>query len=135
MRGLIIKLLGTAISFYLTAMLIGGFRLTKSWETYFLASLVFLLLNFTIKPLLKLLFLPINLLTLGLFHWFINVIVLYLFDILYQGVTITAYDFPGYTSRLLSLPAGHISLFWTLVLSSVLISLFYSLYESVFKTD
>lgn len=133
MRKLIFRLIGTALSFYLTSQLIGGFQLQPTIQTYFTASILFILINTLIKPIIKLLLLPINLLTLGLFSWLVNVLVLYLFDFIYPGIHITAYDFPGYTSPLLSLPPQHLSLFWVLVLSSFFISLFYSLYQTIFK--
>lgn len=133
MRKFIVKLIGTALSFYLTARFLAGFYLTPNWQTYLTASFLFILINALVKPILNLIFLPINLITLGLFHWLINVTVLYLFDLLYDGITITSYNFPGYTSPFISLPPTHLSLFWVLVLSSFLISLFYSLYETIFK--
>lgn len=132
MRTLIAKILGTALSFYLTAELVKGFVIERSWQAFLLASFVFILVNAVVKPIVKLLFLPINLLTLGLFHWLVNVIVLYLFDLLYSGLSISAYQFTGYSSNLLNLAPAQLSLFWVLVISSIAISLFYSIYEMLF---
>lgn len=134
MRSLIFKLLGTGLSLYVTDRLIDGFSIDTTWQALLLASVVFLIVNTIIKPIIKILLLPINLLTLGLFHWLINVIVLYIFDLLYTGVSIEAYQFEGYSSSLLSLPPMYFSLFWVLVLSSITISLFYSIYEMIFRT-
>lgn len=134
MRSLIFKLLGTGLSLYITDRLIDGFTIETTWQALLLASVVFLLVNVIIKPIIKILLLPINLITLGLFHWLINVIVLYIFDFLYTGVTIEAYQFAGFSSNLLSLPPMYFSLFWVLVLSSITISIFYSLYEMIFHT-
>ena len=133
MRKFIVRLLGTAIAFYLTNLLVDGFQIQPNFNTYLVASLVFLLINAILKPIIKLILLPINLITLGLFYWLINVIVLYIFDLLYDGVTITAYQFPGFHSSILNLPPMYLSLFWTLVISSFLISFFYSIYETIFK--
>lgn len=135
MRKLIIHIIGTGLSFYLTNLFIAGFTIHNTWQGLLIASVIFILINTLIKPIIKLLFLPINLLTLGLFHWLINVIVLYVFDLLYEGVTISAYQFNGYTSNLISLPSMYLSLFWVLVLSSFTISLFYSLYETIFSNS
>lgn len=132
MRSVIVRILGTALAFYVTAYLIGGFRIEPTWQAYLLASFIFVILNWTAGPVIKLLLLPINLLTLGLFRWLTNVIVLYIFDTLYGGITISAYRFPGMSTPLLSLPAGDINLFWTLVLSSLSISIAYSAITAVF---
>lgn len=131
MRKLLIRVFGTALSFYITAKLVGGFLLEPSWLTYLMASLVFVLVNWVVSPIVKLLLLPINLLTLGLFRWVASIIVLYVFDLLYGGVTIQAYQFPGFQSGILAIPPGNVSLFWTLVLSSLTISLSYSLVSTL----
>ena len=133
MKKLIVRLLGTTLSFYITNFLVIGFHIEPNLTTYLVASLVFILINTILKPIIKLILLPINLITLGLFYWLINVIVLYIFDFLYDGVTITAYQFPGFHSSTFNLPPMHLSLFWTLVISSFLISFFYSIYEIIFR--
>lgn len=135
MRSLIIRVLGTALSFFVTSYLIAGFQIEPSWQAYLIASLVFVILNAVVGPLVKLLLLPINLLTLGLFRWLSSVIVLYLFDLLYTGISISAYRFSGFTSGLLSLPPLDLSLFWALVLSSFTISLTYSLFSSLLSSE
>lgn len=135
MRKLLIRILATASSLYVTSSLIGGFVLASSWESYLIASIIFILLNAIAAPIIKLLLLPINLLTLGLLRWLSNVIVLYLFDTIYTGLTISAYQFPGYKSSLIALPSAWISLFWTLVISSFIMSLTYSIFSTLFHTD
>lgn len=135
MRKLIINLLATAISLFVTAYLIQGFRIDPNWSTYLVASIVFLLLNAIVAPVVKLLLLPLNLLTLGLFRWVTSVLMLYVFDLLYGGVTISAYRFPGYESSLLRLPAGDLNLFWTLVLCSLTMSVTYGLVTSLLHTE
>ena len=135
MRKLILRILGTSLAFYLTSHLVSGFQLSQSWKSYFLASIIFILFNLVASPIIKILLLPINLLTLGLFRWITNVLVLYIFDLFYTGLTVSAYDFPGYTSSLLSLPSLHLSLFWVLVISSFLIALTFSVFNSLFSSE
>ncbi|PIR99232.1 hypothetical protein COT87_00660 [Candidatus Collierbacteria bacterium CG10_big_fil_rev_8_21_14_0_10_44_9] len=126
MRKIIFKVLSTAIAFYITQYLLSGVHIQNTWESYLIASLVFVIFNFILSPIIKLLLLPINLLTLGLFRWFTNVLVLYLFDLVYDGINITSFTYSGYTSSFISLPAGHLGLFWVLVLASFIMSLTYS---------
>ena len=135
MHTLITRILATTISLFSASYFIAGFQINNSWQSYLMAGLVFIIFNAIASPIIKLLLLPINLLPLGLLRWLTNVLVLYLFDILYTGVTISGYDFPGLTSNVISLSPRHLSLFWTLVLSSFVISLTYSLVSSLFHTD
>jgi|GEM_PF-2333858 len=58
----------------------------NSWLALLLASFVLALLNATLRPVLQLLFLPMNLITLGIFGWLINGLVLGLSVFLVPGV-------------------------------------------------
>lgn len=69
--GLIIRFLASVFAVLLAAYLIPGFVV----ENFYIASIVAVLLgllNFTIKPVLMLLTLPLNIVTLGLFSFVIN---------------------------------------------------------------
>ena len=68
-----------------------------------LASIIILVLNRTVKPLLIWLTLPITALTLGLFYPFINVLILKLTDfILYNHFNISGYIMPFVIAILIS---------------------------------
>lgn len=71
----IITLLINAFVLILASKIFKGFYVS-SFLYAILTSLVIYILDYTIKPLLKLFFLPITLLTTGLFYPFINVIIL-----------------------------------------------------------
>lgn len=135
MRKIIVSILATALSFYVAQYFLSGIHLDNSWVSYLIASLVFVIFNFVLGPIIKLLLLPINLLTLGLFRWLSNVLVLYLFDLVYDGISISSFSYGAISSPLLSLPAGHLSLFWVLVLASFLMSLTYSLVNALLSGD
>jgi len=135
MRTLLVKMLSTMASFYLVQILIAGVRLDPSWQAYLSATLVFLLFNLLVAPVIRLLLLPINLLTLGLFGWIANVITLYLFDIFSNSITISPYQFPGYSSSLIALPPAYLSLFWVLVLTSLTLTLINNLITYLLRSE
>lgn len=58
------------------------------WVTLLIVSVVLALLNATLKPILQLLFLPLNIITLGIFGWIINGIVLGLALFIVPGVSL-----------------------------------------------
>ena len=134
MRKIIINILATASSFFVAQYFLSGIHLDTTWSAYLVASLVFVIFNFVLSPIIKLLLLPINLLTLGLFRWLSNVLVLYLFDLVYDGISITGFEFAGYNSSIISLPPGYFGLFWVLVLASFIMSLTYSFITTLFVT-
>ncbi len=94
----------------------GGF-----WSLAWIA-LIFLLVETFLKPLAKLLLLPINLITLGTFRWVINVLVLYLVTRITPELTVIGFYFKGFTYQGFTIPAMNISLVWTFILASFFIS-------------
>lgn len=135
MRTLIVKLASTMVSFYFVQFLIAGVRLDPTWQAYLSATLVFWLFNLLVAPIIRLLLLPINLLTLGLFGWIANVLTLYLFDIFSNSITISAYQFTGFSSSLLALPPTYLSLFWVLLLTSLTLTLFNNLITFLLRSE
>jgi putative membrane protein len=76
--------LNTIISIAILAWLIPGVSYT-SWVTLIITGVVLAILQTLVKPILKLLFLPINVITFGLFSWVINVLILWLAVYLVPG--------------------------------------------------
>lgn len=64
------------------SLLTQGINYHQNLSTLFIASTLLALLNSLLKPLIAVLTLPINVITLGLFGWFINVFILYLVTLL-----------------------------------------------------
>jgi putative membrane protein len=75
MTGLIIRFLVSAAALYITGRLVHGFVWHSGLDTL-LAAFILGILNAIVRPILFLLTLPINLLTLGLFTFVINAIML-----------------------------------------------------------
>lgn len=65
----------SALALFITSKLVRGFEI-KDFKAALIASLVIGLLNAILRPILLLLTLPINILTLGLFTFVVNAIVL-----------------------------------------------------------
>jgi putative membrane protein len=85
--GFILRLVLNALVLLLVAHLIEGIRVS-SFGTALIAALVLGLLNALVKPVLFILTLPINVLTLGLFTFVINAFILWLAAALVPGFAI-----------------------------------------------
>ena len=72
----LLRLLINAAALWAAIQLVDGIEHRGSWWSLLFVALVFGLLNASIKPLLKLLSLPIIILTLGLFLFVINALML-----------------------------------------------------------
>lgn len=104
-------------------MLIPGTKNTGSEQTLIFAILVLSLINLLIRPIISLLLLPINLITLGSFRWLINVAVLYILSLIVSELKIQSYTFSGFNYQGFIIPNMNISKFWTLVFTSATISI------------
>lgn len=110
-------------SIWLAVFLLEGVGYQDGFKTLALAALVLTLINFLVKPLIKILLLPINLLTLGMFRWLINVISLYLTTLIVPQFTIVPFRLPGFSYQGFSFPSLNLTALWALVVTSLLISL------------
>ncbi len=95
------------LSYFLPTINIGD------WTTLVIASLVMVLVNKFVRPIVKLLFLPINVVTLGLFSVVINVALLWLVTYLVPGFQITNMVVLGV----------HLNQFFSILLASILIGM------------
>lgn len=111
------------VALWLATQIIEGVSFVDGYQTLLLAGLALTLVNLIVKPLVKLLLLPINLLTLGLFRWVINVIALYSVTLFVPQFKIESFLFSGFTYQGFSLPATQLSVFWVYIITSFFLSL------------
>lgn len=90
---------------YLLTQFDRGFSLSGSWDVYAYAALLLTIINTFIKPIVKILFLPINMLTLGVFSWVINIATLYLLTRIVPQIHIINWHFEGFKSTWIALPS------------------------------
>lgn len=80
----IIKLLLTALAAYFSAMIAPGVHINNFWGAI-LVAIVLTLLNIFVKPILQFVSIPVTLLTLGLFLFVINAVIILLASYLIGG--------------------------------------------------
>ena len=95
MQGWIIRWVLNMAAIILTAALLSGFELTV-WGAV-VGSIFLGIINAIIRPILILLTLPLNLVTLGLFTFIVNALMLYI-----TSVTIKGFDIHGFGWAILS---------------------------------
>jgi putative membrane protein len=105
----------------LTAHYIPGLTFTGGFKSLFLGAIAFMLINFLLVPLLKVLFLPLNLLTLGLFSFLINVLALYALTTIVSDFVLVPFHFSGLSLGVISIPGMDLATFWVAVLASIMI--------------
>lgn len=110
----------TLTSFYVTSLyLVSGFFIPLNLFTYAKIVVIFSLLTLIVRPILKILFLPINFLTLGLLGWLINVILLYLLVAFVPEVHFGVTTYPAFSWEQVFLPSIKLTPLWTAVATSI----------------
>lgn len=111
---LIIKLLLNAIAVFVLAEILNGVSV-DNYITSLIVAVVISVLNVLVKPILVILTLPVTILTLGLFLFVINALIIVLADKLIDGFRVDG--------------------IWTAILFSILLCILQSLLHSFLKTD
>jgi putative membrane protein len=87
---LLLRIIILAVSLLLVSNFLTGFEI-DSWKTAAIVALVLAIINVTIKPILQLIALPITILTLGLFAFVINALLLLLVSHFIDGFRIDGF--------------------------------------------
>jgi len=90
------------VALFVATWLLPGLSYGSDWWVLLIAGLVFTLVNFFLKPVLAVLSIPFIIVTLGIFYFLINVLMLYL----------THWIVPQFT----------IATFWWAVLAAIIVS-------------
>jgi putative membrane protein len=77
---LLVRFAANAVALYVAAWLLSGVTYGDQWWTLLVAAAVFTLVNMWLRPVVRLLSLPFIILTLGLFLFVVNVLMLYVTD-------------------------------------------------------
>lgn len=88
MPRLLLTIISGILGLWLADRFIPGVDFTGGWKTLLYAGLALGLINFFIKPILKIIALPIRLLTLGLFGLIINIVIIWAVDIFFAELII-----------------------------------------------
>ena len=120
MKNLLRNTLFNAFSIYLISQFITGMKVSGGLITCIIAGLVLTLLMKIVKPILNLLALPLNIITLGTFSFVINVIIFYILTVLVAGIAISSFTFPGVSFAGFIVPHIYFNTIFAFVLVSFL---------------
>lgn len=110
MINLIIRLIVSTVVVIAASRVLQGFYV-NSIQTALIVAIAMGLLNTFVKPVLQFLSLPITILTLGLFYFVINVLIVYLCAYLVDGFSVSGFIAALLFSFALSLAQGIVGLF------------------------
>lgn len=104
-----------------TTQILPALSINDGFRGLLIAAAAFMGANLVLIPLLKILLLPLNLLTVGLFSWLANVIALYFLVTVIPSFQVSSYYFPGLNYDEFSFPSLDLSPFLVVIAASFLI--------------
>jgi putative membrane protein len=90
-RQLTIRWASNAVALFVAAWLLSGVTYGDQWWTLLIAAAVFTAVNAWVKPLVAVLSIPFIVVTLGIFYFLINVLMLYVTDWLVRDFEIRTF--------------------------------------------
>ncbi len=121
------------LAFGLVAYFYPGFSYNNNYYTLLFSGAIFALLTIFVKPILKILSLPFNLITFGFFSFFINIIILYGISYFVHDFKIVGFHFSGYNLSGFLLPAYDLTQLISALVASVIIGIFSTFLHWIFK--
>lgn len=116
-----------AFAIWIISENVGGIDYSGDFKILFLGAAALTVTDSFLKPIINLLLLPFNLVTLGVFRWVSSVITLYIATLLVTGFSVVSFVYPGLASNYFIIPSFSLSVFWAYILISFLISVSTSL--------
>jgi putative membrane protein len=91
---------------FVATWLLAGIDYGDDWWTLFLAGAVFTLVNAIVKPVLAILSIPFIIVTLGIFYFLLNVLMLYMTDWVVPGFEVETFWWGALGAIIMSLVNG-----------------------------
>ncbi len=118
--------LSALVSVWLVGAAYPPFVVSRELTQLFSTAFVFTLLRLLVEPVLKILFLPIHFLTLGILSWLRHVALLYLLTLLVPTVIVRDWTFAQVSWNGFIIPSFHLSYLVSLVTTSLAIGCIYA---------
>ena len=118
MHDLARKIATNALSLFLVSLLFTGLSISGGFMNYLIAGALLAVFSTILDPIVKVVTLPFNILTLGLLSFLTILVALFVLTVFYTSVTVNAFTFNGLS--FLGLSIGHIN--FSRLLSFVVIS-------------
>lgn len=111
-----------SLALFVLTYLLPGVRVSGGLSSFIIGGIILSLMFLTIKPILNIIAFPLNLVTLGLFSFFSNVIILYLLTIFYPNISVSSFKFGGLNFAGFIVPKLYLNTFFAFIVSSLVLS-------------
>lgn len=106
-----------------------SFKVVGDVKNFIYLSILIAIIYYLLTPILKLILLPINILTLGFFSFIVYVFIFNFAIEYFHLATISSWDFPGLSTNIVIIPRLFINDFYNRIFCAFYVSFFISLLE------
>ena len=122
MKKLLAGIIFHIFAIFLISQAFAGLKISGGIQYIALAGLVLAILNFILKPIIKLIALPLQIVTFGLFSVIINAGLLYALTRLLPQIHVSAFTSPYISFQMIHIPSYHLNLIESFIFISFVIS-------------
>ena len=123
MKAYLLAFLTSALAFAAATFIVNGLNYGHSSENLIKIAAIFGLLEIFVRPIIKILLLPLNFLTMGLLSGIGGVAILWLMSIVNIGFSLSDTTFPAFSAYGVGFPGYQVGPIFTLILGAVVISI------------
>lgn len=123
MKSIARRIVFYSVALFLTSQVITGLTISGGFTTYLVGGITLSILFLIVKPILSIVTLPLNIITLGLFSFLINAIILYLLTIFVPNISIASFTFSGINFSGFIIPKFYVNNFFAFIIISIMLSL------------
>jgi uncharacterized membrane protein YvlD (DUF360 family) len=122
MKWILRTYLYTWFTFWAAAAIIPGFSIQGGWIAYAMIVTVYILLHIFVRPLIKIILLPLSFATFGLPNLIITPTLLYILGLIFSDIRIQPWKFSGLSWSVIILNPMELNVLSTYILTGLFIS-------------
>lgn len=133
MKSLLRNTVFNSISLFVLTQVLSGVKVNGGFGVLLFSGFVLSFLFIFLKPILNIFSLPLNLVTLGLFSFFTNTILLYILTVFVPNVVISQFTFNGFTFSGFVVPVMHFGSFSAYIIAAGVLSIIINFFNWLIK--
>lgn len=121
MRALASKIAINSLSLFLVSLLFSGLQISGGFTNFLIAGALLALFSTLLDPVVRIITLPFNLLTLGFLSFLTTLVALFFLGMFFPAVSVQAFTFDGFSAFGISIGKVHFSLLLSFIVVSATI--------------
>jgi len=111
-----------AVSLFLLTLAFPGVQVSGGVPVFILGGLLLSFISLFIKPIINIISLPLNLISLGFFSFLTNALILYILTVLIPQITVKDFTYPGFKYGGFIIPEIHFNLVFAYIVTACMLA-------------